>query len=402
VRTYAKTAGSNVTCGYCPYDCYSCNSNGDCLTCNATTDFRELNGVRCDPLQGYYETEVTVAGKCPAACTTCTSLTVCTSCDPGFELSEFGCQTFCPTNSTNNDSSTCQDLMPNLYMDRVFVWTTGGPTKLASAGGYNFSLTWRHSISGVFATALGLYNYKVASRYILSYKAELLSPSTTGATLNVDPVSTDAGIVFLAFTVVVITQDQSYLELVTFEKTGIDQGVYPPPTLLANSSKFDFTSEIDTPATVTFYQWVTGSVNVNYTTIDYWSYAWLTYSPLASSSNNSELTLTFSVGSYVYMTAVKVQVLLVGRTAGLKGSAIYQITSVSGKYFTRSFWHNLGVPTAYFGQPSSARSCLLGLSKLDIYLYRDPSEVDPSYFIFQYNGSEISDLIYSNIYGATL
>jgi hypothetical protein len=67
-----------------------------------------------------------VAGKCPVNCKTCTSLTVCTSCEPGFELSEFGCQTFCPTSSTNNDSSTCQDLMPGLYLDRLFVWNTRG------------------------------------------------------------------------------------------------------------------------------------------------------------------------------------------------------------------------------------------------------------------------------------
>jgi hypothetical protein len=339
---------------------------------------------------------VAVAGKCPAGCTACTSLTACTSCAAGYELSEFGCQTFCPTNSSNNDSSTCQDLMPSLYLDRLFVWNTQGQTQLQTTGGFNFSLTWRHSLSGVFATALGLYNFKVAPHYVLSYRAELLSLSITGATLNLEPVGGEAGIIFLAFTLVVITEDSSYLELVTFTKTGLTEGAYPAPVLTANSSKFDFNNVTDTPIMTTFYQWVTGSTAANYSSINYWSSFYTAYFSL----NNSdyELLVNYTTGSLVYLTGVKTQMLLVRKTVGLGGTAVFQINSQVGKYLSATFYNNLAVPVAYFGQPSSARSCLHGLNRLDLYLYRDASEPDPLSFMFQYNGSQISDLTYSNIY----
>jgi proprotein convertase subtilisin/kexin type 5 len=71
----------NSTCSPCPYDCYYC-SGGSCLSCNATTDFREFNGVtrRCQPLQGYFESNITVALQCPSSCLSCESLSRCTAC----------------------------------------------------------------------------------------------------------------------------------------------------------------------------------------------------------------------------------------------------------------------------------------------------------------------------------
>jgi hypothetical protein len=48
-----------LTCQQCTsasYDCYTCDKNGLCLTCNATADYREMNatGSRCVPIAGYY------------------------------------------------------------------------------------------------------------------------------------------------------------------------------------------------------------------------------------------------------------------------------------------------------------------------------------------------------------
>jgi hypothetical protein len=32
-----------LVCSLCSYDCYTCNSTRACLSCNSTTDFRQLN-----------------------------------------------------------------------------------------------------------------------------------------------------------------------------------------------------------------------------------------------------------------------------------------------------------------------------------------------------------------------
>lgn len=47
---------TSLTCDSCPYDCYTCSQGGSCLSCNATTDFRQLNSTtsRCIPEVGYY------------------------------------------------------------------------------------------------------------------------------------------------------------------------------------------------------------------------------------------------------------------------------------------------------------------------------------------------------------
>ena len=39
--------GSGPSCQPCPYDCYTCDSNGSCISCNSSTDHRFLNGTRC-------------------------------------------------------------------------------------------------------------------------------------------------------------------------------------------------------------------------------------------------------------------------------------------------------------------------------------------------------------------
>jgi hypothetical protein len=76
----------NITtyaCELCPLDCYTCSStNQSCLSCNASVDHRELNSStgRCQPILGYYESNVTVAGQCTLGCTHCTSAANCSTC----------------------------------------------------------------------------------------------------------------------------------------------------------------------------------------------------------------------------------------------------------------------------------------------------------------------------------
>ena len=86
VRTYANTSNSaNSTCKRCPFDCYTCISNGDCLSCDSA-DFRYLSGVRCIPNSGYYESGQQMAGKCSSGCLSCTSLSNCSGCSSGYSL----------------------------------------------------------------------------------------------------------------------------------------------------------------------------------------------------------------------------------------------------------------------------------------------------------------------------
>ena len=96
-RQYANNISR--TCIQCPYDCYSCKKNGECITCNETTDFRVLSPTtsRCMPLMGYYENFLTVSAQCPTGCSECSSSTFCTACEVGFLLTDNQlCADSCP------------------------------------------------------------------------------------------------------------------------------------------------------------------------------------------------------------------------------------------------------------------------------------------------------------------
>jgi proprotein convertase subtilisin/kexin type 5 len=89
---------SSLTCDLCPFDCYTCDQTGVCLSCNATTDFRQLSVIsgRCNPIAGYYESSMRVSARCPAMCSACSSSTNCGSCSMGYYLrSSNMCYAFC-------------------------------------------------------------------------------------------------------------------------------------------------------------------------------------------------------------------------------------------------------------------------------------------------------------------
>lgn len=54
------------SCKLCSYDCYTCNPNGTCLTCNPTIDYRILDSGsnRCVAMKGYFDNLTTIARKC--------------------------------------------------------------------------------------------------------------------------------------------------------------------------------------------------------------------------------------------------------------------------------------------------------------------------------------------------
>lgn len=101
-----------LSCQKCPSDCYTCNFDGTCITCNATSDFRQFDSVtsRCIALDGYFDNLSQTCVSCPINCLLCSSLTLCTSCANGSYLTDSKlCETSCPPRQfENNQSNTCQ------------------------------------------------------------------------------------------------------------------------------------------------------------------------------------------------------------------------------------------------------------------------------------------------------
>ena len=86
-------------CVACPYDCLTCDANGNCLTCNSTSDFRSLSNssFRCLPLVGFYDPFALAALPCINNCQECKSDTICINCKPNFYFLNHSCLLTCPS-----------------------------------------------------------------------------------------------------------------------------------------------------------------------------------------------------------------------------------------------------------------------------------------------------------------
>ena len=91
----------------------------------------------------------------------------------------------------------------------------------------------------VLQAALGLYEFKYPNNKIISYTAEVAEINTTSAIINMSPVGDDAAIIYLSFSVLIITNNNNYSELITLSKTGLTQSNSSSTEYLyGNSSKF--------------------------------------------------------------------------------------------------------------------------------------------------------------------
>ena len=129
---------TSVQCEACPYDCYTCTSSGNCLSCNSTHDFRQLdqNTSRCVPIPGYFESNVTVSGQCSLGCMTCTSPTQCSVCLPRylFNASTLSCDS-CPYDCYTCDvTGNC--LSCNSSIDHRVLSVDNTSTRCVPAMGY--------------------------------------------------------------------------------------------------------------------------------------------------------------------------------------------------------------------------------------------------------------------------
>ena len=124
------------------------------------------------------------------------------------------------------------------------------------------------------STALGFYNFKSGVDQIISFRVELINATTTGSVLNLQPVGVNAGLIYMAFSIMVITSSSSTsMEIVTVSDYNMTVG--SSPYLYANSTLFDFNSSTpsyDDPFVDCSFQWVTGEGGVNTTfDINYWT-----------------------------------------------------------------------------------------------------------------------------------
>lgn len=102
---------SQNTCVACPYDCYFCDINQNCIACNLQLDFRQLNitSQRCSPVSGYFDNLITISVRCPLGCSSCLNLSLCYSCSNNYyKRSNQLCYTDClPRFYGNIASKTC-------------------------------------------------------------------------------------------------------------------------------------------------------------------------------------------------------------------------------------------------------------------------------------------------------
>ncbi len=129
--------GDPVTmrCKQCRFDCTTCTNATACATCDATTNFRFLNGTSCSPLNGYFDngTNSSVASQCSSPCATCqTTATRCLSCVSGHYLSSNTClscgsaitscltctvPTFCTLCASGSSGASCTSCSSSEYLN---------------------------------------------------------------------------------------------------------------------------------------------------------------------------------------------------------------------------------------------------------------------------------------------
>jgi proprotein convertase subtilisin/kexin type 5 len=85
-RYYFDSFGLN--CQLCPYDCLTCDKDGNCLSCDLNNDRRILSSKkRCISRPGFFDNLTTVSIQCSNGCISCTTLAFCKICNEPYFLS---------------------------------------------------------------------------------------------------------------------------------------------------------------------------------------------------------------------------------------------------------------------------------------------------------------------------
>ena len=97
------------------------------------------------------------------------------------------------------------------HSDKIQLGTINGPSYAATSAGYNFTITWTRTIANIYASCLSLYNFQLEPYKYLSLQTEIVASSSSGATINMNPIESGAGIKYLAYSIILITQQSNYI-----------------------------------------------------------------------------------------------------------------------------------------------------------------------------------------------
>ena len=79
-------------------------------------------------------------------------------------------------------------------------------------------MTWREGLPAIDQVALSFYSFMVGPNQILSFRSSLVNTTTSSTLINVRPVGFDAGIIYLSFSIMIITSNTTnqFMEIISF------------------------------------------------------------------------------------------------------------------------------------------------------------------------------------------
>lgn len=192
----------------------------------------------------------------------------------------------------------------------------------------------------------------------------MLSVTTSSAVVNLNPVGSNAGIVYLSYSVVVVTQNNSYVDLVTTVTNNlIDYSEFTNYFMV--TSKFVFGQ--GTHQVNNFIQWMTTPGG----TCGSGQWYWIMLN-VETISGTSQVKVPYYQDNDVLN--VKMNVLIVAKQLGSQNATFYSTYSQLGDFtygtisnYSPYFTYNLGINTTDFGESTSGQRCLHGLT----YLFLD-------------------------------
>jgi hypothetical protein len=129
--------------------------------------------------------------------------------------------------------------IPGFYTDRF----TYAGTILAQTTNI-FQKTWTSALPGVIQYGLTIFEFQMGKATLLSYYSTISAINTTTATINVTTFRNDSGFNMISLCLVVVTEDNSYVELQTGATNTMNAtSAYVPLTFskftLTNNSRVD-------------------------------------------------------------------------------------------------------------------------------------------------------------------
>ena len=202
-----------------------------------------------------------------------------------------------------------------------------------------------------------MYNFEMGKNRILSYTTTFSAISTSGATVSLEPVGSISHIVYITFSIVVVTLNTNDFELGSVSLTGQSAS---SQNLYMNYTVTKFTLSSGLPHIQFFYEWITGSMGYSSTYTSYRSQLWETVYASANKIEIRSASLT-----NIYLTGVKVNILLVTKNSAANNYSpdVYSVQTTDGfnsATYPDTFIRNFGIDASKYGTEASGY-CLHGI-----------------------------------------